>query len=90
MKAMHFPQAVKTLGPPKGMPQEECHDLPVWTDGNECVSLWQLNWRERLSILFFGRLWLGVLSGQTQPPVRLWATKEIFAEVKEQSHEEKA
>lgn len=88
MKALNFPQATKTLGPPKGMTKEECHDLPVFTDGMQCISLWQLSWRERFSALFFGKIWLCVLSGQTQPPVWLMATKEIFSEVKEQPHEE--
>lgn len=91
MKAMHFPEATKTLGPPNGMTSEECHDLPVWTDGTQCISLWQMNWRERLSALFFGRIWLSVYFGQTQPPVWLMAAKQIFKDAKqEQSHEEKA
>lgn len=90
MDPIHFPQATKKLGPPKGMTREECGDLPVFTDGQQCISLWKMTWRERFSALFFGKIWLSVYSGQTQPPVWLMATKEIFGEVKEQSHEEKA
>ena len=91
MQPISFPQATKTLGPPKGMTKEECGDLPVFTDGMQCISLWKMTWRERLSALFFGRIWLSIYSGQTQPPVWLQAEKQIFTEVKqEQPHEEKA
>jgi hypothetical protein len=88
MEPTSFPQSNKTLGPPPGMTEEECGKLPIFTDGKQCVSLWQMNWRERLSALFVGRIWLFVMSGQTQPPVLLMAKKEIFVEMKERSHEE--
>ena len=32
--------------------------LPAYTDARETISCWRLTWRERLKILFFGRLWL--------------------------------
>lgn len=83
MDPINFKQATKTLGPPKGMTKEECGDLPVFTDGTQCISLWKMSWRERFSALFFGRIWLSVRSGQSQPPVWLMATKEIFEEEKQ-------
>ena len=78
MEPIKFEQANKDLLKPEGMTDEECGSLPVWSDGKECISLWQMTWRERLSALFFGRVWLSVHSGFTQPPVWLMATKEIF------------
>jgi hypothetical protein len=45
--------------------------LHVFTNNEACISCWQPTWRERLSILFKGRVWLMVLSGRTQPPVAL-------------------
>lgn len=91
MEPINFPQATKTLGPPKGMTEEECGKLPVFTDGTRCISLWKMTWRERLNALLFGRIWLCVYSGQIQPPVWLQAEKQIFTVAKqEQSHEEKA
>lgn len=81
MKPIWFKQANKNLQAPQGMTREECGDLYVHTDGKECISLWQLNFWERLSVLFFGRIWLIVLSGQTQPPVMLIAEREIFKEI---------
>lgn len=90
MQPINFPQAIKKLGPPIGMTKEECGDLPVFTDGNQCISLWKMNWRERVSALFFGKVWVYVWSGQTQPPISLLATNEIFGEVKERSDEKEA
>ena len=78
MKPKKFEQANKNLLKPEGMTDEECGSLPVFTDGTQCISLWQMTWRERLSALFFGKVWLSIYSGQTQPPVWLMAEREIF------------
>lgn len=51
------------------MTDKECASLHVWSDGNQCVSCWKPTFKERLNILFGGKVWLGVLSGKTQPPV---------------------
>lgn len=82
MEPIKFPQMNKTLGKPQGMTDEECGSLPVYSDGTYCISLWQMTWRERLSALFFGKVWLQVMSGQTQPPVALDAKNKLFVEVK--------
>ena len=87
MEPMKFLQANKNLLKPVGMTDEECGSLPVFTDGKECISLWKMTWRERLSALLFGKVWLWVISGQTQPPVALLATREIFKEVKQELQE---
>ncbi len=60
------------------MTEDECGPLPVYCDGEQCISLWQLSWRERISALIHGRVWLQVLSGETQPPVALSAQRTIF------------
>ena len=87
MEPINFKQANKNLLKPEGWTDEECGSLPVHSDGKVCVSLWQMTWRERLSALFFGKVWLFVHSGQTQPPVGLTVTKEVFVDV-EQSLQE--
>lgn len=51
------------------MTESECSSLHVWCDGYQCVSVWKATFIERLKILFTGKVWLGVLSGKTQPPV---------------------
>ena len=89
MEPTNFEQANKNLLKPEGWTDEECGSLPVFTDGKECISLWKMTWRERLSALFFGTIWLFVHSGYTQPPVALMAAREIFKEVK-QSLQEKS
>jgi hypothetical protein len=73
-----FKQANKDLLKPQGWTDEECGSLPVFTDGKVCISLWQMTWRERIKALLFGKVWLFVHSGQTQPPVALMAEQEIF------------
>lgn len=78
MKPIIFKESNKDLLKPQGMTDAECGSLPVFTDGQQCVSRWQLTWKERFQILFFGRIWLGVLSGQTQPPVWLDSQKTVF------------
>lgn len=52
--------------------------LPIWTDGEQCVSCWRMNWRERLSALVFGRVWIAALTGRTQPPIFATAVKEYL------------
>ena len=83
MEPMNFKQANKNLLKPEGMKDEECGSLPVFSDGTQCISLWKMTWRERLSALLFGKIWLSVYSGQTQPPVWLMAANEIFEQPKE-------
>lgn len=69
MEPIVFPEAVKVLQRPSTMSTGECQSLPVWNDGKQCVSCWRATFKERLQILFIGKVWLGVLSGKSQPPV---------------------
>lgn len=79
MMPRDFPEKTHELGPPPSLSEEECGRLPVCTDGRQCVSCWTPSLRERLSILFFGRVWLCVMNGdETQPPVWLAGKKTIF------------
>ena len=95
MKPINFPQSIKVLQKPSTMSDKECCSLPVWSDGKQCVSCWRPTFAERLKILLTGKVWLGVMSGGTQPPVFLSGEqvfvnasisdriKAYFAEVKE-------
>jgi len=78
MKPTKFPQANKNLLKPESMTDEECGPLEVFTNGTQCISCWKMSIRERLSALIFGRAWLSVFSGETQPPVALWVAREGF------------
>ena len=78
MDPIKFPEANKNLLKPQSMTDEECGSLWVYTDGRQCISCWRLSFIQRLKALFFGRIWLGVLSGYTQPPVWLDCEKTVF------------
>lgn len=69
MKPINFQQSTKVLQRPSEMTEKECLPLPVWNDGKQCISCWKPTLVERLKILLTGKVWLGVLSGTTQPPV---------------------
>jgi len=66
-----FPEANQVLKRPEGMTEEECEDLPVWTDEHRCLSMWTLTLRERFAALIWGRVWVCIYFGGNTPP--LWA-----------------
>lgn len=69
MRGIPFAEANKKLLPPEGE-EESVYTLHVWSDGNICVSKWRMSWRERISALFKGHVWLHVW-GQTHPPLAI-------------------
>lgn len=81
MEPSSFKYANKDLAKPSSMTDGECGSLPVYTDGKQCISLWRMSWGERFSALFFGRVWVAVFSGETQPPIYLVAEREHLKEV---------
>ena len=46
----------------------DVEDLPAYFDGGLFITRWRVSLRERLSILLFGNVWLGLLSA-AHPPV---------------------
>ena len=75
MLPIDFDESTKTLNKPDSMTDDECVPLPVWNDDEEqCISCWKGTWRERLKFLITGEMWVGVLSGRTQPPIWLTPT----------------
>ena len=78
MKTKDFKEANKTLTKPQNMTDEECSSLRVFNDGKQCISLWKLTFSERIQVLFFGKIWVGVLSGFTQPPIWLDVNRTVF------------
>ena len=63
---------------PGNHPAHAVEELSVFTNGDYCLSCWRLSLRERLSAFLFGRTWLYVLSGATQPPVWVEITRDVF------------
>jgi hypothetical protein len=80
MQPKQFPEQTHVLKRPSDMTEEECGDLGVYSDGNFCLSCWKASIRERLSILLFGKVWVFVHSGKTQPPIALLSAKSPFIE----------
>ena len=78
MIPIKFKQANKNLLKPDSMTEDECSSLWVYTDGNQCISCWKMNWKQRIKALFFGKIWLSVMSGRTQPPVWIDCCKTVF------------
>ena len=77
MKPIEFELSNTTLQPSGKLYSKNVtgvEPLPIWTDGEQCVSCWRMTWRERLSALIFGRTWIAILSGSTQPPIFATAT----------------
>ena len=65
MTPVEFPEQNTTFA----KDQPEYLPLPAFTDGTHVVSCWRLTWRERLRLLFGGRLWLMQMTfgGPLQP-----------------------
>ena len=79
MRPINFKEANKKLEKPSTMTDEECSSLPVYNSpGGECISCWTTSFRKRLKFLFHGKIWIGVVSGYTQPPIWLDCTKTVF------------
>jgi hypothetical protein len=78
MKPINFKEANKNLLKPESMTDEECGPLSIYTEGSYCISCWRPTFRERLSILLFGKVWLWVMGGKTQPPVSVEGKRTIF------------
>lgn len=79
MKPIKFKYQNAELQPsPHGHGSHNVSSLPIWTDGEQCVSCWKMSWRERIAALIFGRIWISVLSGKTQPPIYVQASNEYL------------
>jgi len=87
MKPLDFKEANKILYRPKSMTGDECSSLKVYSDSEQCVSCWGLSWKEKLLALLFGKVWLYVISGKTQPPVALTCERTVFNETTNTSTE---
>lgn len=82
MKPIEFKEQTKVLSRPASMTDRECAFLPVYTDGKICLSCWKMSLWERLKALIFGKVWVWVHSGGTQPPIALACYKSAFKKEK--------
>ena len=84
MNPIDFPEKTITLSKPDTMTDEECSSLHIHRRDGMCISKWKGTWRERFAFFFYGHVWLSVWSGQTQPPVCVWASKEMLPKGKDE------
>ena len=75
MKPVDFKESNKELQKPKSMTDEECISLKVFNDGHRCVSCWKPSWKEWFSFILFRKIWVHILSGETQPPIYITSNK---------------
>ncbi|MFA6714991.1 MAG: hypothetical protein WCS27_06420 [Victivallaceae bacterium] len=84
MIPVDFKERNRTLVKPDSMTDEECISLPVFTNGQVCVSCWEMSEEEKQELLKTGKVWLSVWSGATQPPVCVTAKNPITNEANEE------
>ena len=78
LQPIKFKESNKVLTKPESMTEDECGNLHVFNNGKQSISCWKLNFKQRLNALLFGKIWLCVYAGHTQPPVWLDCSKTIF------------
>jgi len=82
VKPKYFKEAQVELKKPESMTDGECDSLWVCRSEGTCISLWSASFFERLKFLFHGNIWIGILSGATQPPIWLDIKKNVFIKEK--------
>ncbi len=56
MKPIKFKEANKDLLKPEGMTDKECGSLPVFNDGQQCISCCKVPFWKRVTMLFHGKV----------------------------------
>ena len=77
MKPIKFKQANKSFEKSNKTEGELCQSLHVCSNGKEHISCWTMSIYQRLIILFTGKIYLGVISGNSHPPVYLNAINPL-------------
>lgn len=78
MLPIDFYERNKMFTAPPGKEDSGILDLPVFADGSQMVSCWQMTTEEKMMAAFFGLLWVGVVSNHLPP---MWfATRRPFTD----------
>lgn len=70
MQPVSFPEQNDVLGGGN----TGASDLPIYRDGFQIMSCWQLTPEEMLEVATTGRVYLSVMGAVTQPPVKIYGT----------------
>lgn len=82
-RPVKFNGANKELVAPKGIDDLSCSSLPIFNNGINCVSCWELNDAEVEEIIKTKRIYVSIWSGKTQPPIYIGSeetTREVIAD----------
>ena len=82
MTPIDFDESNFTYTAPLNM--DNCDDLKVYKDDSQIISCWEMTPEEKISALFYGRVWLYII-GQAMPPVSLVAAQSTFRNEEEQN-----
>jgi len=84
MKPMKFPEANLHLNVCEHHRKQGVVEMDVYHyigdhDEEQVIECWEMTWKERFSALFFGKVWLYMMTSKKHvPPVALTATKTAF------------
>lgn len=67
------------LKAPEGYESNQVQDLHIFTNGVVCVSKWRLSEKAIRDLIETGCLFIGVLSGKSQPPIFIGSEEECRA-----------
>jgi len=75
-RPVHFYGHIKVLKLPSHV--REAKGVPVWTDGESCLSCWKMGIWDRIKFLFHGNVWMWIQTGESMPPVFLESERRVF------------
>lgn len=70
MRPVEFDEQTIILGKPEVMTDEECAPLPVFRDGKQVISCWELTKEDLEEVARTGKVYLCVTGG-SHPPLHL-------------------
>ena len=76
LKPVNFKEANIELHPRIENPDSK--SIRAFTDDKQCITCWKLTFWQRLSVLIFGRVWMGIRSGRMMPSVWLASGRTCF------------
>lgn len=82
MKNKYFTEANAEVIKSKSI-KEDFENAYIRREEGNCYSLWKGNLFDRIRFLIFGRIWIKMRSGETQPPVKV-STKYHVIENREE------
>ena len=78
MKPFKFKEQNFTLTRPYNMTEGECSSLPAYRCMGRIISCWKMSLLDRIRAVLFGKIWVDVRSGESQPPMALLCCRTAF------------